>query len=85
MQTIVSMVAAAIGVAVVPASITNVRIEGVVYKALQPQSLTAMTLAWRGGDPSPVLHAFVEVVRGVQARSSWANSASAVKKVGKAL
>ncbi|MGH9376749.1 MAG: LysR substrate-binding domain-containing protein [Terriglobia bacterium] len=63
-QTVVSLVAAAIGVAVVPASITHVRIEGVVFKALhKPQAQTAMTLVWRPDDPSPVLQAFVQVVR----------------------
>ncbi len=64
MQAVVSLVAARIGVAIVPASITKLRMEGVVYKPLcRPQALTAMTLVWRRDDHSPVLRAFVEVVR----------------------
>ena len=76
MQTVVSLVAARIGVALVPASITKMRMEGVVYKSIyKPQALTAMTLAWRRDDPSPVLHAFVEVVREF-ARASRRHAAS---------
>lgn len=65
MQTIVSLVAAGIGVAVVPASIRNLRMEGVVYLHIRkPSARTAMTLAWRRDDSSPVLKAFLQVVRG---------------------
>lgn len=65
MQTIVSLVAAGIGVAVVPASIRNLRMEGVVYLNIRkPLARTAMTVAWRRDDSSPVLKAFQQVIRG---------------------
>jgi DNA-binding transcriptional LysR family regulator len=64
MHTIVSLVAAEMGVALLPASFRNVRRQGVVY--VEPREATAQVetaLAWRRDDPSPVLARFVEVVR----------------------
>jgi DNA-binding transcriptional LysR family regulator len=64
MQTIVSLVAAEIGIAVVPASIRTLHMPGVAYVEIQkPVAQTAMTVAWRRDDPSPVLQAFLDVIR----------------------
>ncbi|HEY5930873.1 MAG TPA: LysR family transcriptional regulator [Burkholderiales bacterium] len=62
MQTIISLVSAELGVALIPASLTNLRRTGVVYKALRQQSpLTEIHLAWRRGDELPALRVFVDL------------------------
>jgi DNA-binding transcriptional LysR family regulator len=66
MQTIVSLVSAGMGVALVPQSLRNLRRTGVVYRPLAANAPVVETgLAWRTGDVSPVLAAFIEVVRRV--------------------
>ncbi|HLI34416.1 MAG TPA: LysR substrate-binding domain-containing protein [Terriglobia bacterium] len=63
MQTIVSLVAAGIGVAIVPASISNLRMKGVSYVHIsRPLARTAMTVAWRRDDASPALKAFLQII-----------------------
>ena len=62
MQTIVSLVSAELGVALIPASLTNLRRTGVTYKALKGGSpLTEVHLAWRRGDDLPARRVFVDV------------------------
>lgn len=62
MQTIISLVSAELGVALIPASLSNLRRTGVVYKALRHQSpLTEIHLAWRRGDELPALRVFVDL------------------------
>jgi DNA-binding transcriptional LysR family regulator len=64
MQTIVSLVSAELGVALIPASLTHLRRTGVVYKSLRHGSpLTEIHLAWRRGDELPALRLFVEMAR----------------------
>jgi DNA-binding transcriptional LysR family regulator len=63
MQTIVSLVAAGIGVALVPWSVRNLRIKGVVYVEIaDPRAQTVMLVTWRKDDPTPVLQTFLAVV-----------------------
>jgi DNA-binding transcriptional LysR family regulator len=62
MQTIVSLVSAELGVALIPASLTNLRRTGVTYKELkQTTPETEVRLAWRRGDERPALRVFVDV------------------------
>jgi DNA-binding transcriptional LysR family regulator len=62
MQTIVSLVSAELGVALIPASLTNLQRTGVTYKALQGGSpLTEVHLVWRRGDDLPALRVFIDV------------------------
>jgi DNA-binding transcriptional LysR family regulator len=73
MQTIVSLVSAELGVALIPASLTNLRRTGVVYKFLKAGSpLTDIHLVWRRGDDLPALRVFIDVasqvVKGTSAR-----------------
>jgi len=69
MQTIISLVSAELGVALIPASLTNLKRTGVVYKSLRQQSpLTEIHLAWRRGDDLPALRVFVDLALG-QARA----------------
>ena len=63
-QTIISLVAGGIGISLVPASFQNLQRTGVIYKALQkPTPEVEMTIICRKNDPSPVLQAFLNVVR----------------------
>jgi DNA-binding transcriptional LysR family regulator len=60
MPTIVSLVAAGMGVALVPVSLRHMRRTGVVYRALTETSpLMEVGLAWREGDEEPAVSAFV--------------------------
>lgn len=63
-HTVVGLVSAGIGVALVPASAQRMGLAGVAYRALReatPQSRTA--IAWRRADASPVVAAFLDVAR----------------------
>jgi DNA-binding transcriptional LysR family regulator len=64
MQTIVSLVSAGMGVALVPQSLRNLRRTGVVYRPLS-ESVPAIEtgLVWRTAEVSPVLAGFIEIVR----------------------
>ena len=64
MQTIVSLVSAGMGVALVPRSLRNLRRTGVVYRPLR-ESVPAIEtgLVWRTAEVSPVLAGFIEIVR----------------------
>ncbi len=63
MQTIVGLVAGGIGVALVPASLQNLRRIGVVYKGIRDSPPTVeMAIVWRCGDASAVLRAFLGIV-----------------------
>lgn len=66
MQTIVGLVAAQMGIAIVPASLQQLQRTGVVYKALQkPTPQVAINLIWRRQDSSATVQRFLEVVRQV--------------------
>jgi DNA-binding transcriptional LysR family regulator len=64
MQTIVSLVSAGLGVALVPASLRHLRRRGVVYRPLRQDSprLTVL-LAWRSASRSACLAQFVATAR----------------------
>lgn len=65
MQTIVSLVSAGMGVALVPQSLRNLRRTGVVYRPLAERAPIVETgLVWRTADVSPVLAGFLDVVQG---------------------
>jgi DNA-binding transcriptional LysR family regulator len=64
MQTIVSLVSAGMGVALVPQSLSNLMRPGVEYRALADATPQVETgLAWRRDNASPVLHGFLELLR----------------------
>lgn len=64
MQTIVGLVSAGMGIALVPQSVSNLKRPGVEYKPLTNKSVTVETgLAWRRDNQSPVLCAFLELLR----------------------
>ncbi|WP_322014384.1 LysR family transcriptional regulator [Paraburkholderia sp. J12] len=64
MQTIVSLVSAGMGVALVPRSLRHLRRTGVVYRPLAQAVPSIETgLVWRTAEVSPVLAAFIGIVR----------------------
>lgn len=64
MQTIISLVAAEIGIAIVPVSLQNLQRTGVVYKPLrEPTPKAAIAVAWRKSDPSPTVQRFLATVQ----------------------
>jgi DNA-binding transcriptional LysR family regulator len=65
-HTAISLVAAGLGITLVPASIRSLRRPGVVYRPLEaPLPMTELTVAYRREEDSPVLHAFLRVARAV--------------------
>lgn len=64
MQTIVSLVSAGMGVALVPQSVRHLRRTGVVYRPLrEPGPVVETGLVWRAAEVSPVLSRLIEIVR----------------------
>lgn len=64
MQTIISLVAAEIGVAIVPLSLQNLQRTGVVYRELQePTPKAAIALLTRQSDPSPTVQQFLAIAQ----------------------
>jgi DNA-binding transcriptional LysR family regulator len=64
MHTIIGLVAAGLGIAIVPASLQNFHRSGVIYRPLQEQNpKTGLYLAWRQHDTSPVIKAFLGLVQ----------------------
>ncbi|TDC24532.1 LysR family transcriptional regulator [Streptomyces sp. 8K308] len=59
MHTIIGLVAADIGVSIVPGAMASLRRSDVVFRPLTPQSHSiALHLAWRRGETSPVVRNF---------------------------
>ncbi|WP_334190990.1 LysR family transcriptional regulator [Noviherbaspirillum sp.] len=64
MQTIVGLVSADMGIALVPQSVSNLKRPGVEYRKLNNKTLPFETgLAWRRDNASPVLRTFLELLR----------------------
>lgn len=72
-HTVVSLVAAGLGVALVPASFKCIQHPGVVYRELHAGECEEvdLTLNWREEDESPLVRAFIDVAQAVgKAQSS---------------
>ncbi|NJK52048.1 MAG: LysR family transcriptional regulator [Leptolyngbyaceae cyanobacterium SU_3_3] len=73
--TLLSLVAAGVGVSILPNHVQTLQREGVVYRALQNTMLNRrIAIAWRQEDSSVVLRQFLKVVREVMNLSlldSW--------------
>ena len=64
MQTIIALVSAGMGIALVPQSVSNLQRPGVEYRALKEAGAPIdLGLAWRRDNDSPVLAAFVDLMR----------------------
>ena len=64
MQTVVGLVAAGVGVSLVPESVRALARAGVTYRPLNGYApKVRLAMAWRAADGSPVLAAFLEMAR----------------------
>lgn len=64
MQTIISLVAAGMGYALVPESVANLRRPGVIYRPLaDSQAGIELGIAWRRDDTNPVLANFLSLLQ----------------------
>jgi DNA-binding transcriptional LysR family regulator len=64
LQTILNLVAAGMGITLVPESVMQMSGRGVVFKRLpEPAPTMEIAVAWRRDDSSQVLQSFLEVVR----------------------
>ena len=64
MQTIVGLVSAGMGIALVPQSVSNLKRPGVEYRSFKEASpRIEIGLAWRRDNDSPVLTAFINLMR----------------------
>jgi DNA-binding transcriptional LysR family regulator len=62
--TLVSFVAAGLGVSLVPASVRNMTVEGAVYRPLLDDATRVeLAAAWRRDDHRPVLERALDVIR----------------------
>ncbi len=69
MQTIISLVSAGMGIALVPQSLRNLARTGVVYMDLGGTAPILETgITWRTGDTTPTIARFVSVARSVSGR-----------------
>jgi DNA-binding transcriptional LysR family regulator len=84
MQTILSLVEAEEGVAIVPASISNLRSNGVRFARLLPDLYLDLIVAWQLGEPSGVVRGFLDFLSAnsdsIRARAELALSAIARSK-----
>ncbi len=64
-HTIIGLVAAEIGIAIVPASMQRSRFKGVVFRMIEGRAETVLNMAWTNDNPSLVLHNFISVTREV--------------------
>jgi DNA-binding transcriptional LysR family regulator len=65
-HTIMSLVGADVGVALLPGSVADLHMEGVVYRPVSdPTPQVPLAMAWRRGDDSPVLAGFLRVATDV--------------------
>ena len=68
MQTVVSLVSAEMGVALIPRSLQNLQRTGVIYKPLKDTSpMSEIHLAWRRNDKLPALQLFLQLARDIAA------------------
>lgn len=70
-STIVGLVAAGLGVSLLPASLQRIQVEGVVFRRLSdPGAVTTMWLTWRRDETSPAARAFIDLATQVDASFS---------------
>jgi DNA-binding transcriptional LysR family regulator len=79
-HTVIGLVSAGIGVALVPASAQRIALAGVAYRPLRETTpLSRTAVAWRRADASPIVAAFLDVARRV---AKQVNSAASGKEKG---
>jgi len=64
-HTIIGLVAAGIGISILPASMQRSHIRGVVFRSLEGEAETVLHMAWVTDDRSPALQNFLDAARAV--------------------
>lgn len=63
-QTVSALVEAGLGVSLAPASIRRIRLRGVAYRRIEPDTArTVVGMSWRSDDPNPLVARFLETAR----------------------
>jgi DNA-binding transcriptional LysR family regulator len=79
MQTIISLVSAGMGIALVPASLRNLARSGVLYRTLGGKApLLETGIAWRSGDTTPTIGRFVGIARDMRIGTGRGRGSAAV-------
>jgi DNA-binding transcriptional LysR family regulator len=65
MLTSISLIAAGVGISLMPASIREIRQEGIVYRPIldAPSLVAPLTLVYRRGEVRPIVTDFIELSR----------------------
>ncbi|WP_414569884.1 LysR family transcriptional regulator [Nostoc sp. CCY 9925] len=64
MQTIIGLVSAGMGIAIVPSSLQNLQRTGVVYRSFEEKTpLVETAIVWREEDMAPVLREFLQMLQ----------------------
>ncbi|GLW97809.1 LysR substrate-binding domain-containing protein [Microtetraspora sp. NBRC 16547] len=74
--TVLSLVAAGLGIALVPSSVKSVALHGVAFRPVRDAVTVDLALAWRADDSSPLLHRLIEALTGHLAIGSAPDVAS---------
>jgi DNA-binding transcriptional LysR family regulator len=70
--TILSLVVAEIGIAILPNNVQNLHRQGVVYRTIEDANLNRqISVIWRKDDPSIVLRQFIEMVMNIPVEDPW--------------
>jgi DNA-binding transcriptional LysR family regulator len=78
MQTVIGLVAAGVGISLVPESVSALVRRGVSYRTLNADApVVRLAMAWRAADESPVLHAFLRQARAAAPAEGERGSAGA--------
>lgn len=63
-QTVCALVEAGLGVSLAPASVRRIRLDGVAYRRVKPNTArTTVAVAWRHDDQNPLVTRFVQAAR----------------------
>lgn len=66
MQTIIGLVSAGMGIAIVPSCLQNLQRFGVVYRCFEEETpLVEVAVTWRNEEETPIVRQFLQVVRQV--------------------
>ena len=85
MDSVIGLVGAGIGIALIPALYTRLPVPKVLYKPLRDRFAVAeIALAWRTDNSSPIVRAFVETARRVAEDSNKAPDDLGVSGVSRA-
>lgn len=61
-HTVCGLVAAGLGVSIVPGSVRALNVRGITYRPLSPPATIVRCVAWRRASRLPALHAFVDLL-----------------------